>query len=231
MLSGVPECDTLDTMFKIAAALCLPLAAFAQTARPVPVDNAYVHVIDALDQPHSKGRMHQHKVNRVMIYLTKCDTRLTYADGKVENQHWKPNDVAWSPAGEPHTSENPNDAACHIIEIELKPGEGRKPVPAGPLDPVKVDPKRYQVLLDNAQVRVLRATYAPHDTGVLHQHDRDRVTVYLTDSELRITGADGKVETRRTQRGQAGWGGVAKHQEQNVSATPFEVIAVELKDR
>lgn len=218
-------------MTKCYASLFLPLALLGQSPRPVPVDNSYVHVIDALDKPHNKGALHQHQVNRVMVYLTKCDTRLTFPDGKVENQHWKAGDVAWSAAGGPHTSENPNDEACRIIEIELKPGEGRQPVAAGELDPVKVDPKHYQVLFDNPQVRVLRATYGAHETGALHQHDRDRVTVYLTDSELRVTAPDGKAQTLRTTPGQVGWGTVARHQEYNASDRPFEVIAVELKAR
>jgi hypothetical protein len=165
-----------------------------------------------------------------MVYLTKCDTRITWADGKVDNQHWKPGDVAWSPAGGMHTSENPNDTACHIIEVELKDGGGQ-PVEAGPLDPVKVAPRHYEVLFDNPQVRVLRATYGAHEKGALHQHDRDRVTVYLTASEMHVTSADGKAQTLTTKPGQVGWGTVAKHREENVSDHPFEVIAVELKRR
>ena len=102
---------------------------------------------------------------------------------------------------------------------------------AGALDPVRVDPKHYKVLIDNPQVRVLRATYGAHETGAEHRHERDRVTVYLTESELRVTGAGGKSQTVRTTRGQVGWGTVAQHQEYNAGGAPFEVIAVELKER
>jgi hypothetical protein len=212
-------------------AILLVPALLAAQPRPVPIDNAYVKVIDALDKPHAKGALHDHKVNRVMIYLDKCDTIIAEPGGKVERQHWKPGDVAWSPARGMHTSENPNDTACRIIEIELKPGEGRKPVAAGALDPVKVDPARYKVLFENDQVRVLRAKYAAHDTGAMHEHLRDRVTVPLTNSELKVTTPDGKTEVRHMERGMAAWGGVVKHQEYNASDHPFEVIAVELKSR
>jgi len=211
--------------------LFLPALAAAQTSRPVPVDNPYVHVVDSLDLPHSHGPMHKHNVNRVMVYLTKCDTRLAYADGKVDNQHWKAGDVAWSPAGGPHASENPNDTPCRIVEVELKPGEGRKEVAGGPLDPVALDPAHYKVLLENDQVRVLRASYGPHETGAMHEHTRDRVTVYLTASQVRVSGADGSTRMLSTESGQVGWGTVAKHQEYNTGDHPFEVIAVELKRR
>src|SRR5262249_33177698 len=177
------------------------------------------------------GALHDHKINRVMIYLDKCDTIITEANGKVEKQHWQPNEVAWSPSRGMHTSENPNDTPCRIIEIELKPGTGRKPVEAGPLDPVRCDPRHYKVLIDNDQVRVLRARYSGHETGAMHEHLRDRVTVYLTDSELRVSTPDGRHEMRRVRRGDIAWAGVAKHQETNTSTNPFEVIAVEIKAR
>jgi beta-alanine degradation protein BauB len=218
-------------MSKLLTACLLPVLAAAQGGRPAPVENARVRVVDALDQPHARGAMHEHKVNRVMVYLTKCDIRITAAGGAVDEQHWKPGDVAWSPARGPHTSENTDDAACRIIEIELKPAPGAKPVPAGPLDPVAVDPRHYTVLFDNQEVRVLRAHYAAHETGATHEHTRDRVTVALTDTDMKITTPDGNSQVRRFQRGDTGWGGPAKHQEYNSSDGPFEIIAVELKNQ
>ena len=203
----------------------------AQPGRPVPIDNQYVRVVDALDPPHARGPLHEHKTDRVMVYLTKCDTRLTDASGRVERQHWKPGDVAWSPARGPHTSENPNDAPCRIVEIELKPGSGRKPVPAGPLDPVAVDPGHYKVEFENQQVRVLRARYGPKETGAVHEHTRDRVTVFLTPAELRAASPDGTVEIIRRNASDVGWGTVSRHSEVNLRDAVFEVIAVELKAR
>jgi hypothetical protein len=214
-------------MLKFASLLLAPLL----WAAPIPVENAYVKVIDALDTPHKKGAMHEHKVNRVMVYLDACQIRITDAGGQVEDQKWQPGQVAWSPARGPHTSENITDKSCRIIEIELKPDAGWKPVAAGPLDPVKVDPKHYKVLIDNPQVRVLRARYGAHETGAMHEHLRDRVTVFLTPMNVKVTNPDGKVDTLVRKAGDAGWGGVSKHQEENLADGPFEVIAVELRNR
>jgi hypothetical protein len=50
-----------------------------------------------------------------------------------------------------------------IVEVELKSkpaGRARLKQPA--LDPIKVDPKRYKVELENDQVRVFRVRYEPH---------------------------------------------------------------------
>lgn len=38
------------------------------------------------------------------------------------------------------------------------------------LDPVKVDPKHYQVEFENDRVRVLRIRFGPHERSVMHGH-------------------------------------------------------------
>ena len=35
-------------------------------------------------------------------------------------------------------------------------------------DPVKVDPAHYKVVFENAQVRVLKIHYGPHEKSVMH---------------------------------------------------------------
>jgi hypothetical protein len=85
-----------------------------------------------------------------MIYLDSGDMRIAYADGRVDNQHWKAGDVAWSPAGGMHTSQNVSSTPIHIVEIELrKPADG-VPTKAGAFQ-----------TLDNAQVHVYRSAAPP----------------------------------------------------------------------
>jgi oxalate decarboxylase/phosphoglucose isomerase-like protein (cupin superfamily) len=138
----------------------LPVALLlAQTAVP-PVENEYVRVVAATDQPVAKpGSLHEHKQNRVMIYLEAGDMRIAYADGRVDNQHWKAGDIAWSPGGGMHTSQNVGTKPLHIVEIELrKGGQG-----------VDTKPGAYKTI-DNAQVHVYRGSQAPaagkHFVGV-----------------------------------------------------------------
>jgi hypothetical protein len=57
----------------------------------------------------------------------------------------------------------------------------------------------------------------------------NRVVVYLTDQNTKITSADGKVESAQHKAGEVSWGGPAKHMEENVSDRPFEAIVVEFK--
>lgn len=158
--------------------------------------------------------MHEHKTNRVQIYLDSGATTLTRPDGKVDRIEYKAGDVRWSPAGGLHISENITDHPVRIVEIELK----NKPQPhkVSDLDPLKVDSKHYKLEFENDQVRVMRIRYGPKEKGPVHQHTMDRVVVYLNDQ-------------RNGKAGQFRMGTLATHSEENTFDQAEERIAVDLK--
>jgi beta-alanine degradation protein BauB len=95
-------------------------------------------------------------------------------------------------------------------------------------DPVKVSPKIYRVVVDNARVRVLHVTAGPGDKTAMQQHP-DNVTVLLSDGKITFSMPDGKSETVETKVGQALWSGPQTHAGANAAATPLEAVVVELK--
>jgi quercetin dioxygenase-like cupin family protein len=197
--------------------------------QPSMLENGSVLVHMAVDQPHSKGKVHRHEMDRVMIYLDDGRMRIENVNGPVENQTWKARQVVWSPAGGYHTSENVGDKVLRIIEIELKPAPpSTKPFVISPLDPVKVDPKRYTLEFENARVRVFRGKYGPHEEGVMHEHINNRVVAYLTDGEIRVTAPDGTSELKKFTANTVAWGGATKHRE-SIGDKPMEMVVVELK--
>jgi len=101
----------------------LPLGLAAQST--TVVDNARVRILNAMDPPHRKTALHKHDVNRVMIYLDTSDQDISHPDAPTEHFHWKAGDVAWSPAGGMHVSENVGSGNLRIVEIEIK-----QPAPA-----------------------------------------------------------------------------------------------------
>jgi quercetin dioxygenase-like cupin family protein len=207
----------------LAALACV----LAQT--PAAIDNDQARVVVAHDQPHKKGAPHQHKVNRVMIYL-QAGKQEFVSDGKKSTLSWKAGDVKWSPAGATHTSEIISDAPVTMVEVEVrKPGDPSKKITT-PLDPVKVDGKDYKVEFENDQVRVLRVKFGPHQGAPMHEHQLNRVVVYLTDQNTRLTTPDGKVDTTAHKAGEYSWGGPTKHKEENLLDIPFEGIVVEFKN-
>ena len=95
-------------------------------------------------------------------------------------------------------------------------------------DAVKVDPQHYKVEFENAQVRVLRISYGPHEKSVMHGHPSS-VAVFLTDAQVKFTLPDGKTDERSGKAGQTLWLDAGKHLPENISDKPFEAILVELK--
>jgi quercetin dioxygenase-like cupin family protein len=204
-------------------------ALFAQGSQ-TPIENDQVRVLQVTDQPHAKAPMHEHKLNRVMIYLTPGRQSITPQGGKANVMELKAGDVKWSEAGGMHVSEVTSDTPLRIVEVEIKkPGDPGKSAKA-PLDPLTVDPTDYKLEFENSQVRVTRVKFAAHRVVPVHEHMLNRVVVYLTDQNARMTTPDGKVDNAQHKAGDASWGVPVKHKEENLQDKPFEAVVVELKN-
>ena len=193
-------------------------------------ENDQVKTVRALEKTHVKGKFHEHKMNRVMVYLQPGSQRFEFQDGRKPTVvEYKAGEVKWSPPEGMHSPEVISDQPFNIIEVELKkPGTGKKIT--SKLDPVKIDPAHYKVEFENDQVRVIRAHMGPHESVPLHEHSLNRVTVFMTDQNILGTGPDGKTTTTVHKAGDAIWGTPNTHKEQNLNDKPFEVVVVEIKD-
>ncbi|HUA59316.1 MAG TPA: hypothetical protein VML19_11210 [Verrucomicrobiae bacterium] len=210
-------------MLTLAAAYCLA----AQT--PPLIDNDQVRVTIAHDDPHHKSAPHEHKLNRVMVYLNPGTQDIITADGKKTTLTFKAGDVKWSPASGTHTSEVTSNGPVAIVELEVKgPGDAAKKITT-PLDPLKVDPKDYKLEFENSQVRVIRVKFPAHGGAPMHEHQLNRTVVYLTAQNTRLTMPDGSTEMAVHTAGTASWGTPTKHKEDNLMDSPFEALMVEFK--
>jgi quercetin dioxygenase-like cupin family protein len=208
--------------------LCAAAALFGEETVKTPIENENVRVLDVVVQPHEKTKMHEHKANRVMIYRTAGAQNIVYADGRKTLLKFRENEVKWSPQEGMHTSEIASVTPVNIVEIELrKPGAGKKITTA--LDPLKVAPDHYKLEFENDQVRVFRVHFGPHESVPMHEHQLNRVMLYLTDAKVESTSADGKVELVPHKAGEVGQGGALKHKETNTSDQPVDVLVTELK--
>jgi hypothetical protein len=204
------------------------LLAFAADDR-VKIDNASVRVLNVVDQPHSPSALHQHELNRVMIYLTSGDLDVRYQDGHVDKQHWKVEQVAWSPAGGMHISENVGATPLHIIEVELKKASSKAPARNPKLDPVAIDPKHNILLFENAQVRVFRSIREAGGTEMMHEHaGTGRVGVFLTDLNATVKIADGSSTPLHVKAGDVTWSGPVAHATTNLGPNKLGMIVVEV---
>jgi uncharacterized RmlC-like cupin family protein len=212
--------------------LLVLLSACLAAQSTVVVDNPLVRIISAMDRPHQRTALHKHDVNRVMIYLDTADQDISHPDGPTEHLHWKAGDVAWSPAGGMHISENMSSGNLRIIEIEVKqPAPATPPKRARNLDPLVIDPGHNKLIFENPQVRVFRSTRDSGDREKWHEHaGAGRAAVLLSDLSARIESANGKFSSMNGAPGDVFWtDGYVKHRGLNIGNRASDMVIVELK--
>lgn len=212
----------------MAPVLMALLLMFAVDDR-IKIENDSVRVLSVVDDPHHPSALHRHELNRVMVYLTAGDLTVRYQDGHVDEQHWAAGQVAWSPAGGMHVSENVGTKPLKIVEVELKNAKPAKPVRDPKLDPVVIDPAHNILLLENAQVRVFRSWREAGGTELMHHHyGAGRVGVFLTDLNGSVKLADGTIIPQHSQAGDVSWSGPITHSTTNAGPNRFEMIVIEV---
>ena len=197
------------------SALLAAVTLLGQAPSNVKIDSPQARVLVVTEQPHHPSALHEHPMNRVMIYLGSGQMMRRTPDGKMQKLEFKAGDVRWSPAEGPHTSEYIADQPFQLVEIELK-NQPQPHIEMPGNDPLKADPKHYSLEFENDQVRVLRVRFGPHEKGVLHEHKLNHIVVYLNDQ------AKGKAGEVRLDEPMT-------HTEENPLDHAVERIAVDLK--
>jgi quercetin dioxygenase-like cupin family protein len=101
-------------------------------------------------------------------------------------------------------------------------------LPLAAQDPVKVDPKHYKAEFENAEVRVLRFHYGPHEKSVMHSHP-NLVVISLVDGKVRFELPGGKSEEREMKANQPAWEAAVTHNPENLTDKPIDGILIEIK--
>jgi len=97
-------------------------------------------------------------------------------------------------------------------------------------DAAKVDTKHYTVVSENAQVRILKVHYGPHEKSVMHSHPAT-VAVFLTDANGQFSYPDGKKETFTGKAGGALYSAAQTHLPENTGDKGMDLIVIELKGK
>jgi len=97
-------------------------------------------------------------------------------------------------------------------------------------DAAKADPKHYTVVSENAQVRILKVHYGPHEKSVMHSHPAT-VAVFLTDGNGQFSYPDGKKENFAVKAGDTQYSAAETHLPENTGDKGFDVIVIELKGK
>jgi quercetin dioxygenase-like cupin family protein len=87
-----------------------------------------------------------------------------------------------------------------------------------------------RVKVDNDVVRILKVVDTPHKKSELHQHEFNRVMIYLNAGEMQIIYEDGRKENQRWKAGQVAWSQAGgRHTSENVGSSPLHIVEIELK--
>lgn len=219
-------------LFAVTAMVCLaPLPLAAQDAavadakhHKVEFENDQVRVLRYVIAPHEATEPHEHPAG-VQIMLTDTNAKVTTPDGKTTEAHGKAGTAVLRPPLK-HVVENIGDQPIEGILVEPK-GKAGAGLPAGAQDVVTVDPTHSKVEAENDQVRVVRYHYGPGEKSPTHGHP-DNVQIALTDSNARITSAQGPTE-QHARAGQVVWRRATQHSVENIGDKPFEGVLIELK--
>ena len=199
----------------------------------VELENQWVRVIRERMGPRQTMAMHQHpNPGAVIVFLTDRHNRLTTVDGRTQEPRNVAGDLMWSPASG-HRGENLTEAEFEAVQIEPRRPAGAQSAPFSPdaLDAPKIDPRHYQVDLENEFVRVLRVNIGPHEKLARHTHPpTGAILVQLTDQNLRLTQSDGTARLSKYPAKKVRWVEPgAAHQDENLSDQPLRFIRIELK--
>ena len=218
-------------MFPMAVAFAA-VAAFAQDVVQLAPDqvkvvfeNDRVRVLHFTEPGHSKLPMHSHPAY-VSVGFTNDNSKYTFPDGKTSVEKNKADGVTYSKEMT-HAFENLSGTASESVMVELKK-PGAAAAAKTTLDPVKVDSKHYKVVLDNDEVRVLRAKYGPHEKSVMHEHPAS-VAVFMSEGHVKFTLPDGTSQDSNGKAHDAIWVDAGKHLPENTGDKPSDVIVIELK--
>jgi len=210
--------------------LALPAFTAVQSSETFVDDDRVLVVKVTVPVEHSTG-MHEHQINRVMLYLQEGGQKIIYADGREVVQKWSAGEPLWSAAtGQRHRVELIADQPQTIVKVELKQPGPANPPELGPLDPLQVDPVHYRVVFENDQVRVVHVEIGSGEAAPMHEHLRARAVAYLTDAHFEATLEDGSTTVSRQKAGDVVWSdSVTRHREVNRGTNVFKGVVVELK--
>src|SRR5438093_300638 len=106
--------------------LLLPISLFGAAASALwaqspqtAIDNDQVRVLKVVDRPHAKGQPHEHKLNRVVVYLTDQDGSMTAPDGKTETAKHRAGEVSWGGPTK-HQEQNLKETSFEAVVVEPK---------------------------------------------------------------------------------------------------------------
>lgn len=209
-----------------------PGAVAADPARyAVEFENDAVRLLRITYGPGERSVMHRHPPT-CSIALGDASWRMTDAEGEVTDDTTALGEVECGDEESIHLPENPGSVENELILVEFKDGAtaGTDVEPELPAA-TEVDAEHYSVEFENDVARIVRVSYGPGETSVMHSHPAHCV-VFLGSQPVTFELPSGEVmEPEALDAGSVVCMDAEAHRPTNVGDAPLEVVLVELKGR
>ena len=209
---------------------CLLAALLAQTmpagiVRTPLLENDTVMMARLRMAPGAREEVHTHPFSAVVVQIDEGDVEMRVGTRR-ETSRREPGHVDFIAADMPHAAANAGASAFDIVTVALKPERppgGSQPAAQSPPGITRVP------LLDNAEARATRVTFAPGAREPVHSHPFDMVVVQITPGRMEVL-VGGRKEAKDYAAGEAVWlPRNVPHAVSNVGAVAFTVVSVGVK--
>jgi quercetin dioxygenase-like cupin family protein len=186
-------------------------------------ENPSVRVLRVTVKPGAKTTMHEHP-DTVVVSLSDANVKFTGADGKSVEAPMKAGEATWSPA-QKHAGESLEKKPVEVVLVELK--GSRAPTATIPTNRsgMTITP-----FFDNPRVMAYKAAIGPdfkEPAGTTH--DFDQVVISLAATDKMTLNVDGKVKNQWKLGDAMFIGRGTKHESENTSGKPLDVVVVAIK--
>ena len=194
----------------------------------VLLDNEDVKVLEVTFEPGQSDNMHDHYP--VTFYLLQGGkAQVTMPDGTVNEREIPSGFTGHQLEKVRHQVKNIGDSTIKLILVERKREQSTNYSDEKLILPEEVSPDRYEVLLENEDIKAVMVTFPPGQGDNMHEHG---VTTYyaVKGGKMQNILADGTVNEMDITDGFVGHGKkLVKHQMMNVGNDTVKVLLIEHK--
>lgn len=212
-------------MTMVVATGCVALRAAGQAPNPTSMlDNSTVAVTRLQFPPGAREDQHTHPFAVLIVQLTQG--QVTVTDREMLRIGSRAGEVWFIPAATPHAISNRSPRPIEVLKAAIK--TDRTPAPAAPPTQAPEGITR-TTLVDNADVRVVRARFAANGREPLHTHPNDLLTIQITRGKVAITNGNEQSTLDREPGFVQFLPRNVPHAFANADTKPFELLSVSIK--
>lgn len=190
----------------------------------VKFENEFVRVFDVVVPPGDATLFHLHSNDYAFVSIGDATLKAQAVGGQLGDLILKDGEARFTKGPITHRVANVARTAFRNITIEIL----KSPGPVGAATP-DTSPGHSWVL-ENDRVRIERLILEPGQSTNIHTHNLSALSVFLTESKVRIDSPGAKPQTIEYKPGEFRWRAApVTHSIKNIGSTRFEAVGVDWK--